>query len=155
MVWIFVHKAQNLLNPSHHCVPPSSTAARRNWSPGEARGGHKVAVGLLLDAGESPHRELLPSPKIGASKPLSRALLRSPPPPKTTLGEFATLCCLRRARPHWERLTVATGLPPRSKGHDAAARCDTPPLSLAEAAVSHSHLDQRPRLDQEDTPSRF
>jgi hypothetical protein len=104
---------------------------------------------------ESPYRELLPSTKIGASRPPSRALLRSLPSPKTPVGEFAVLRRPCRARPRRERLAIAPEPPHRSRGHGAATLCVALPSSPAGAVVSHPRLDQRPRLDQEDTLDVF
>jgi hypothetical protein len=104
---------------------------------------------------ERPHCDLPSSPKIGARWPPSRALLQSPPPPKTPLGEFTVARRPRRDRPHRERLAVALGLPRQSRGHGAIAWCVAPPPSPAGAAASRPTLDQWSRLDQEDTPSRF
>jgi hypothetical protein len=110
---------------------------------------------VVLDEPELHRRT--PSPLLSLRKKgtPSHALLRSPPPPKIPLGRFAVLRHPCSARPHQERLVVAPRPPYRCSGHDTATRCVALPLSPVEAAVSHPHLDQRPRLDQEDTPSRF
>jgi hypothetical protein len=79
----------------------------------------------------------------------SRALLRSSPPPKIPLSEFAIPRHPRRGRPHRRRLVVALGLPHRSSGRGAATRCVAPPPSSTGAAVSHPCLDRRPRLECE------
>jgi hypothetical protein len=87
---------------------------------------------VVLDEPELHRRMLSPSLSLRKKGTPSHALLRSPPPPKTPLGEFTVPRHPRRARPHRERL----------------ARCLAPPLSPAGAAVSHPHLDRRPRLDR-------
>jgi hypothetical protein len=103
----------------------------------------------VLDKLELHRRMPSPSPSLRKKGTLSRALLRSPPPPKIPLGEFTVLHRHQRSRPHRRRLTVAPGLPHRSSSHGAAARCVVPPLSPAGAVVSRPCLDRRSRLERE------
>jgi hypothetical protein len=91
---------------------------------------------------------LSPSLSLRKKDTPSVALLRSLPPPKTTLGEFAIPCHPHRAKPRQEWLVVAPGPPHRSRGHGIATRCIAPLPSPAEAVVCHPRLDQRPRLDR-------
>jgi hypothetical protein len=138
MVWIFACKAQNPLNPSRHRHPPLLAAIESYEKLEEAT---KEPLDCFLSL-ESPHLELPPSLKIGASRPLLRALLQSPSLPRTPLGEFVVPRRPHRARSHQERLTIAPGLPHWSKGHSSAARCVAPPPSPTGAVVSHPRLDQ-------------
>jgi hypothetical protein len=104
---------------------------------------------VVLDELELHRRTPSLSPILRRKGTPSRALLRSLPPPKIPLGEFAVPHRPRRARPHQRRLVVAPGLPRRSSSRGVAARCVAPPPSPAGAVVSHPLLDRRPRLERE------
>jgi hypothetical protein len=102
---------------------------------------------VVLDKPELHRRTLSPSLSLRKKGTPSRTLLRSLPPPKIPLGELTVPRRPRMARPHWERLVVAPGPPHRRSGRGAAARCVTPLPSPVGAAVTHPHLDRRPRFD--------
>jgi hypothetical protein len=103
----------------------------------------------VLDELELCRRTPSPSSSLRKKGAPSRALLRSPPPPKIPLGEFTIPRRPRRARPRRRRLTVALGLPHRSSGRGTADQCVAPPPSLARVAVSRPRLDRWPRLERE------
>jgi hypothetical protein len=107
--------------------------------------------GLLFEP-EEKHNQPPSSTEPGGVVSPSRALLRSPPPPKTPLGEFVVPHHPRRAKTHRERLVDALGVPRWSRGHGATSRCVASSSSPAGPTVSHPLLDQRPRLDPPEYP---
>jgi hypothetical protein len=122
--------------------------ARCNWSQGGAWGDQGEAARGLGRAG-ALSEDALTIAELEEEGTPSRALLRSPLPPKMPLGEFTNPRRPRRARPRRRRLAVAPGLPHQCSGHGATARCVTPPPSSARATVSRPRLDQQPRLERE------
>jgi hypothetical protein len=96
----------------------------------------------VLDEPELHQRTLSPSLGLRKKGTPSRALLQSPPPPKTPLGEFAIPRCPHRARPHRERLVVAPRPPRRRSGRGTAAQCVVPLPSQGKAVVNHPRLDR-------------
>jgi hypothetical protein len=69
-----------------------------------------------------PPRSLISSPadcwsssstslNVGACRPPSRALLRSPPPFEYPLGKFPLMCRIHRVKPHRKRCPVARTMP--------------------------------------------
>jgi hypothetical protein len=134
-----------------HRFPPLLTAIEAYEELEETKG--KLLV--VLDEPELHRRTPSPSPSLRKKGTPSHALLRSPSPPKFPLGEFVIPRHPRKARPHRERLVVAPELPCWSSGRGTTARCTAPPPSPTGAVMCHPCLDQRLRLDQEDTPSGF
>jgi hypothetical protein len=102
---------------------------------------------MVLDEPELHRRMLSLSLSLRQKGTPSRAMLRSPPPPKTPLGEFTILRRPRRAKPCHERLIVAPRPPHQGSGRGTTARCVVLPLSPVGAVVSRPRLDRRPRLD--------
>jgi hypothetical protein len=102
---------------------------------------------MVLDEPELQRMMLSTSPSLRKKGTPSRALLQSPSPPKTPLGEIVVPHHPRRPRPHRESLAVALKPPRWWSGHGAAARCIAPPPSPTGAAMSHPDLDHWPRLD--------
>jgi hypothetical protein len=75
------------------------------------------------------------SPKVGASRPVSRALLRSPPPFEDPLGEFPWMRHVHRVKPRRKWCPVARATPGSG---------EPPPWPH----LSHPCLDRRPKLDR-------
>jgi hypothetical protein len=86
-----------------HRFPPPLTAIEAYEELEETKG----KLREVLDEPELRRRTPSASLNLRKKGTPSHALLQSPPPPKTPLGEFTVPRHPRRARPHRERLAVA------------------------------------------------
>jgi hypothetical protein len=126
-------------------------ALARHCSVGDLTAPSKNHVALLRVA--PPPRSLISSsadrwssssmtPKVGASRPPSRALLRSCPQLEDPLGEFPLLRCICRVKPRRKRCPVAWATPgsgePPPRTRRAAARCTATSSVPSQSSTSWS-----------------